>query len=90
MDPSGYCNFLRMDSTSFEELLQSVGPAITYQDTIFRKAIPAAERLALTLRFVATGKYYLYRLSQICLFWKPVMIILRLFFNSEVYIYTNM
>ena len=50
LDTSSYCNFLRMDSSSFEELLQKVGPKM-------RQAIPAGERLAVTLRFLATGMY---------------------------------
>ena len=56
-DPSGYKNFSRMDSETFDELLNRVGPLITHQDTRFRKAIPPSERLALTLRFLATGMY---------------------------------
>ena len=52
-DINSYRNFLRMDSTTFDELLQMVGPL----DTILRKAIPPSERLALTLRFIATGTY---------------------------------
>ena len=54
-DVSSYRNFLRMDVSTFEELLRFTGPAITYQDTNMRQAISPAERLALTLRFLATG-----------------------------------
>ena len=57
IDTSSYRNFLRMDSTSFEYLLQKVAPMITYKDTNFRDAIPAGERLAVTLRFLATGQF---------------------------------
>ena len=32
-------------------------PSITYQDTNMREAIFPGERLALTLRFLATGSY---------------------------------
>ena len=46
-----------MDSETFDELLKRVGPLMTHQDTRFRKAIPPSERLALTLRFLATGMY---------------------------------
>jgi hypothetical protein len=49
-DKPSYTNFLRMDEAAFEELLQKVGPLITKQDTHMRASIPAAERLALTLR----------------------------------------
>lgn len=54
-DTSSYRNFVRMDAVTFEELLTSVAPRITYQDTVLRKAIPPGERLAITLRFLATG-----------------------------------
>lgn len=53
-----YKNFTRMHPTDFEFLLSSIEPIIAKQDTTFRKAIPAQERLALTLRFLATGDSY--------------------------------
>ena len=54
-DTSTYRNFLRMDVSAFDELLGLLGPLITYQDTNMRQAISPGERLALTLRFLATG-----------------------------------
>ena len=54
-DSSSHRNFVSMDATAFEELLRAVAPYITYQDTVMRSAISSAERLALTLRFLATG-----------------------------------
>ncbi|XP_023214103.1 protein ANTAGONIST OF LIKE HETEROCHROMATIN PROTEIN 1-like [Centruroides sculpturatus] len=39
----------------FDELLSKVGPLITYKNTTYRKSIPPAEQLALTLRFLAHG-----------------------------------
>jgi hypothetical protein len=56
-DSSGFRNFLRMDECTFEVLLAKVAPLITHKDTKMRKAIPAGERLALTLRFLSTGTY---------------------------------
>ena len=56
LDTSAYRNFVRMDASTFEELLGRVGPRITRQDTVMRNAIPPGERLAVTLRFLATGK----------------------------------
>ena len=47
----------RMDVVTFDELLHMVGPLVTYQDTRLQKAIPPSERLALTLRYLATGNY---------------------------------
>ena len=56
-DGTTYRNFLRMDTSTFDDLLHLVGLSITYQDTNTREAIPPGERLALTLRFLATGKH---------------------------------
>ena len=58
-DAGTYRHFLRMDMSTFDELLQLVEPHITYQDTNMRQAISAGERLALTLRFLATSEQYL-------------------------------
>lgn len=44
-----------MDPTTFELLLTKVGPLVTHQNTV-RKAFAPAERIALTLRFLATRK----------------------------------
>ena len=55
-DPSGLQNFLRMDMSTFNELLEMVTPIIKRRDTLMRDSISPAERLALTLlRFLATG-----------------------------------
>ena len=55
-DPQQFKIFLRMSATDLEEILRVVGPLITKKDTVMRNAIPAKERLAVTLRFLATGK----------------------------------
>ncbi|KAL4084072.1 hypothetical protein QTP88_029388 [Uroleucon formosanum] len=39
----------------FEHLLSKIGPIIMKEDTNMRKAIPVQERLAITLRFLASG-----------------------------------
>ena len=54
-DVSSYRNFVKMDAVTFEELLTSVAPRITYRDVVMRQAIPPGERLTITLRFLATG-----------------------------------
>ena len=45
-----------MSPDRFEHLLTLVGPKITKKTTRFRKPISASERLALTLRYLATGE----------------------------------
>lgn len=54
-DQTSFKNFVRMDPEAFDELLELVTPLIKRRDTWLRDAIPAAERLSLTLRFLATG-----------------------------------
>jgi len=44
-----------MNDDSFSILLQRIAPTIQRQDIVLRKAIPAEERLSLTLRYLATG-----------------------------------
>ncbi|CAH2012849.1 unnamed protein product [Acanthoscelides obtectus] len=61
--------FLRMSTSDFEILLQKLAPLITKKDTKFRKAIPAKVRLAITLRYLATGDdfrslHYLFKISH--------------------------
>lgn len=51
-------NFCRMSLTDFQALLKLIEPKIMKQDTNYRTAISARERLALTLRFLATGDSY--------------------------------
>jgi hypothetical protein len=62
-------NFTRMSTEDFFVLLESVGEIISKKDTRFREAIPAKLRLAVTLRFLATGDsysslQYLFRMSK--------------------------
>uniref|UniRef100_A0A6P7FE40 Putative nuclease HARBI1 n=1 Tax=Diabrotica virgifera virgifera TaxID=50390 RepID=A0A6P7FE40_DIAVI len=55
---AGFRNFFRMTTTDFQTLLDLIGPVISRKDTSFRAAIPASERLAVTLRFFASGDSY--------------------------------
>lgn len=68
-DPKLYKNFVRMSAEDFDVLLAMVGPRITKKDTPFRQAIKPAERLAITLRVLATRNSYvtlmfLFRVSR--------------------------
>lgn len=65
---SEFHNFCRMSHEDFQYILQNIGPHIAKQDTKWRKAIPAQERLAITLRFLASGDsfqslHYLFKVS---------------------------
>ncbi|KDR08286.1 hypothetical protein L798_01974, partial [Zootermopsis nevadensis] len=48
-------NFTRMPRPNFNTLLEIVAPKIAKRNTHFREAIPVAIKLAITLRFLATG-----------------------------------
>lgn len=56
-DSLQFRNFIRMSAVELEDLLCLVGPKIQKQDTVFRESIQASERLMVTLRFLATGKF---------------------------------
>ena len=49
-----------MKAEHLEKLLRMVGPKISENDTIMRHVISSKERLAVTLRFFATGKKILF------------------------------
>ena len=57
-DPAGFRNFVHIDKHDFNELLQKVTLHIKRQDTRLREAISPAERLALTLRYLASGSSF--------------------------------
>lgn len=50
--------FVRMSSEDFEFSCNEIGPRIHKMDTKLRKAVTVEERLAITLRFLATGDSY--------------------------------
>lgn len=54
-DTEGYKNHLRMSEEKFEELLLKIMPKIQKQDTVMRRALPAALKLQIVLRYLATG-----------------------------------
>ncbi len=57
-DPAAFKNFLRVEPAMFREMLNQLGSAIAKQDTFYRKLLHPGLRLAITLRFLATGDSY--------------------------------
>nr|CAI5852087.1 unnamed protein product [Callosobruchus analis] len=58
-EPSGkFHNFSRIRYEDFELLLNKIGPQIQKKDTHLRLSIPAKERLAVTLRYLASSDSY--------------------------------
>ena len=62
--------FCRMSYSDFDALINLVGPRINKKDTLLWKAIPVAERLPVTLRFLASGDSftslsYLFKMSKL-------------------------
>lgn len=58
-DRSGlFRNFSRMSQEDFQYLISLIGPKIGKKDTNYRDCIPVELRLAITLRFLATGGSY--------------------------------
>ena len=53
-----YKNFTRMSPSEFEFLINLIGEKMLKKDTALRKSIFVQERLALTLRFLASGDSY--------------------------------
>ena len=57
-DTSSYTNFLRMEPAMFQGILGKIGHRITKEDTFWRKSLEPGLRLAITLRYLATGNSY--------------------------------
>ena len=55
--PEEFINFVRMNPVQFNYLTTLVTPLLRRKDTNWRSAIPVRMRLAITLRFLATGQY---------------------------------
>jgi hypothetical protein len=57
VDGASYRKYIHVDRCHFQDLSDRVAPFIAKSDTKFHDAISVEERLALTLRFLATGKH---------------------------------
>lgn len=55
-DNTSFKFYLRMDETCFNMILHYIEKIIKRKNTIMRAAIPVAEKLAVTLRFLAKGE----------------------------------
>ncbi|XP_078481877.1 uncharacterized protein LOC101243083 [Ciona intestinalis] len=55
---ANFMTYFRMPPAVFDTLLKLVAPKIKKMTTNYRKPISAAERLAITLRFLVTGDTY--------------------------------
>ena len=51
-----FTEFMKMPPMIFKWLTKKVSPIVSRQNTEFRQSISPAERLAVTLRFLATGR----------------------------------
>ena len=51
-------NLMRMEPAMFREILERVRPRITKRDTNYRPALEPGLKLAITIRFLATGETY--------------------------------
>ncbi|XP_072177059.1 uncharacterized protein [Diadema setosum] len=51
-------NFLRIDAAIFQEILEKIQGKIQRQNTFWRKALEPGLKLAITLRYLATGSSY--------------------------------
>ena len=59
LDKNEYKNYVRMSDNQFGFILSAVNEDLLKEDTRMRAAISPAEKLSLTLRFLATGNYNL-------------------------------
>ncbi|KAL4142959.1 hypothetical protein QTP88_005347 [Uroleucon formosanum] len=57
-DPKNYQNYFRMNINIYNKLLSMVEPLIIKKDTNMRESILPNQRLALTLRYLATGRSF--------------------------------
>ena len=57
-DEEGFRRFMRMNYEQFIELTEMIAPTVSKTDTAMRKTICPKQRLALTLRFLATGESF--------------------------------
>lgn len=57
-DSNSFRQYLRMNDECFQEIMSYVQRDLTKKDTIMRSAISAKEKVAIVLRFLATGETF--------------------------------
>jgi len=57
-DVRAFKNFVRVEPAMFDELVERVGPRIWRQDTFYRKSLEPGLKMAITLRYLASGDSY--------------------------------
>jgi len=57
-DPPGYKNFLRVTPELFTEIVDRIGPHLQKKVIFWRKSMELGLRIAITLRYMATGDSY--------------------------------
>ena len=55
-DHSMFFNYFRVLPSTFDDLLRLVGPSLTRKTSHFRKPFPSELRLAVAIRYLATGE----------------------------------
>lgn len=55
--PIDFMRYLRIEPKTFDLLLEMIRVDIEKQDTAFRDSVSASDRLAITLRYLATGTF---------------------------------
>jgi hypothetical protein len=53
-----FINYMRMDPCMFRELLERIAPRVQKETTHLRSPLPARMKLAITLRYIASGDSY--------------------------------
>lgn len=56
-----------MDAVCFDMLVQKVTPSLKKEDTHMRRAVSPGEKLAITLRYLATGESFRSLSFQFCM-----------------------
>jgi hypothetical protein len=63
-----YRNFLRMHEDTFNKLVVFLTPILSRKDTVMRNSLGIRERLALTLRYLATGRCFRWKVNYVYIY----------------------